>query len=137
MIYRGKEYSSGSLPGGHVVIFSTDEADLENGFQKHKSDQIFKMVSPQDLESAYTVTTKGFYQDVECSILDVQGDEVLLQFYDNYLIAEKLGFTAIEPTIFEKRVEKASIQKVWEERTPMKGFDLQENERKVWIVEGT
>lgn len=131
-VYHGKEYSYASM-GDQAVIFSDNEADLTKGFQKHRSGRIIKIVSLQELASAYTVMTKGLYQNTICSIMDVQGDLAVLRLYDNYLVAEKLGFTAIEPTIFEKRVDKRSVQEAWEERLPFKGFDLQENERQMKI----
>lgn len=133
VVHLGKEYQAGSKSGNSVRLFSTDPEDLLNGFQQHPSGRKIKIVELGQLESAYRVETLCLYRGVECRVDYEEGATYHLRYHKNYLVAEELGFTLAERPFYEKDVPKEEVSSAWEEREPIWGFDLSEDQRKVYL----
>lgn len=113
--YKGKEYRAHRpYRQTNIELISTDSADLPSSFS----------VAPSEIESAYSVTSYALYQGTQFQVTKTTGDRVLLYHSGPSLQAEELGFNMVDRFEYEKEVDRSELEKMWEERTPIWGFQL-------------
>lgn len=101
--YKGKEYSAHRpFRKTNIELLSTDPADLESGFVEFTKSTYFKEVGPNEIESAYSVTTYALYQGTQFQVVNISGDEVLLYHSGPNSRAEELGFRVVDRFEYEK-----------------------------------
>ncbi|MCX7569210.1 hypothetical protein OS242_04495 [Tumebacillus sp. DT12] len=123
--YKGKEYSAHRpYRQTNIELISTDSADLQSGFVEFTKGCYYKEVAPSEIESAYSVTSYALYQGTQFQVTKTTGDRVLLYHSGPSLQAEELGFNMVDRFEYEKEVDRSELEKMWEERTPIWGFQL-------------
>lgn len=123
--YKGKEYRAHRpYRQNNIELISTDSTDLPSGFVEFSKGCYYKVVAPSEIESAYSVTSYALYQGTQFQVTNSTGDRVLLYHSGPSLQAEELGFKMVDRFEYEKEVDHSELEKMWEERTPIWGFQL-------------
>lgn len=124
-LYKNKEYKAHQdFHSNKIKLVSTDPKDLQLGFEERSPGKYFKEVYPQDVQSAYTVRSFALYQGTQFQVINITGDDILLYHSGPSPRAEQLGFRMVDRLEYEKVVERSELEKIWEERKPIKGFQL-------------
>ncbi len=122
--YKGKTYSASLRIDGSVLLRSTNEIDIRNGFQpnNNKDSQYtcFKIVPRNDISELYEIVDKIEYIGYVGDILEEQGDKILIEI-DNLLDDEaqtlKMDY-ATDKGIYVKWVNKSDV-KISTEKTEL------------------
>lgn len=127
-IYNSKEYeadkaNSHSIDEKIMILISYDTVDLYYGFIEVSPNRYVKKVPFSEIETAYSINTKGTYKNLSITILEQIDDRYKIHHVENGLAAEKLGFTKIEPGWFEKIVPIFDVENIYEKKTPLWGFN--------------
>ncbi|MCX7569430.1 hypothetical protein OS242_05610 [Tumebacillus sp. DT12] len=124
-IYQGKEYKAGRrFRETKIVLFSRDRTDLNYGFEEFANGRYRKEVEPNEIESAYDVISLALYRGLKFQVINIDGDTILLYHSGPSLEREELGFRMVDRFEYEKEVHRSELEKMWEERTPLWGFQL-------------
>lgn len=124
-IYQGKEYKAGRrFRETKIVLFSRDNAELNFGFEEFANGRYRKEVEPSEIESAYDVISLALYQGTPFQVMKITGDDILLYHSGPSSRAEELGFRMVDRFEYEKEIHRSELEKMWEERTPLWGFQL-------------
>lgn len=117
-LYRGREYRVVPLGDDQLDIVSNDPAGLLQGFQQYSPGVYAKRVNRQELEAVYSVETYGLYRGHRFQIPRERDGKLLLVESLNTKLAADLGFTMVEPGVWEKWVSTAELDRIWEEKSP-------------------
>ena len=124
-LYNGKEYNAHRpYRQTNIELVSSDPKDIDSGFVEFSKGTYYKEVGPSEIESAYSVVSYALYKGTPFQIIKITGDSVLLYHSGPSLQAEDLGFKMVDRFEYEKEVDRREIEKMWEERTPLWGFQL-------------
>ncbi|MGM7703479.1 hypothetical protein ACSVDE_17235 [Pseudalkalibacillus sp. Hm43] len=126
-IYNSKEYEADKANSDYndakiMILISYEAVDQKNDFIEVSPNRYVKRVSFSEIETAYSINTKGTYKRLPITILEQFGDQYKIHHVENGLAAEKLGFIKIEPGWFEKVVPIHDVENIYEKKTPLWGF---------------
>jgi len=110
-LYKGKEYSAGFKDDKIIILRSTDENDIKNGFEaRHWSDsdiKCIKYVSREEINGIYDIVTTANYQGYSFEVIDADGDKILLCTMKlDYRICENLRMECIDKGVYQKWINK-------------------------------
>jgi hypothetical protein len=116
-IYKGIKYSAALRLDGSILLRSTDERDIQNGFQtrdvrKDSPYKCFKTVSKNEVSEVYDIIVKAEYKGYMGDVLEENGDKVFIQI-PNLLPeeAQRLQMEyATDPGIYVKWVPKSEVK---------------------------
>ena len=119
-IYNGKEYTSGGMGEGKIILRSTDIGDVKNGFELCKPFYIkneirdivcLKILDKSEVDSYYRLRTKAIYQGYEFEVVEEKGDEIsivtMVGDYRNWL---NLGMKCIDRYVYQKWINKSEAE---------------------------
>lgn len=118
-VYGGKEFGLATFEQGKLELISHDPSDLRKGFAKYLDGVFVKPVKREELSSVYSVTPCAKYQGFDFGIFSEGEDSVLLTT-DDPNIAKRCDFKVAEKGVFERRVPRSQLEKIWEVTEPMK-----------------
>lgn len=115
-IYNGTEYSADYKDENDVLLRSTNEMDIRNGFQpnnnKDSQYKCFKIVPRNDISELYDIVNKVEYKGHVGNILEEQGNKILIEI-DNLLEDEahalKMDY-ATDKGIYAKWINKSDVK---------------------------
>ena len=129
-IYRGIEYKAdlaSKINGKSVVELRTKQEESVNiGFAKDKFGDYIKKVTIDELEQAYSITTRGTYKGNTYTLI-LEEDSRVLIIEDDESRAKQYGFKFVERGVYEKWIDKNELESVWEEKKGIWGFEIPEN----------
>lgn len=114
--YKGKTYSASLRIDGSVMLRSTNEIDIKNGFQPNNNKgsqyKCFKIVPRSDISELYDIVDRIEYKGYVGEILEEQGNQIFIEI-DNLLEDEaqtlKMDY-ATDKGIYVKWVNKSEVQ---------------------------
>ena len=113
-IYKGKEYQAGMRADGSVILRSTDEKDINDGFINNtginKSVKCYKYVLKSELDEIYRKNIKAEYNGYEFSVIDQNDDMLLIStMTGNYKVWLQLGMESVDKGVYQKWVDKKHL----------------------------
>lgn len=124
-LYKNVEYKAHlDFHTNKIKLVSTDSKDLQAGFEERSPGKYIKVVSSQELQSAYTVRSFALYQGTQFQVIKISNDDILLYHSGPSPRAEQLGFQMVDRMEYEKVVSRSELEKLWEEHEPLEGFQL-------------
>ena len=133
-IYLGKEYTSGRMANGKLVLRSTDIRDVEKGFEPCKPFRIkrleeeivcMKYVDLSEVEDYYLLRTRALYRGYVFQVLEETEDQFSITSpTGDYRVWLSLGMKLIDKGVYQKWIpkEEAAIRIEKEIYEPGKGF---------------
>ncbi len=129
-VYRGIEYNAdltSKVNGKSAIELRSGKEETVNiGFIKDKFGDFVKKVTIDELEQAYSVTTRGVYKGISYALI-LEEDSKVLIVEDDESRAKQFGFKFVERGVYEKWVDKNELERIWEEKEGIWGFKTPEN----------
>lgn len=125
VLYKNKEYYGDRLYNqSKFKLLSFDSEDLQLGFREVSAGKYVKEVHSDEIQSSYSITSYALYRRLQFQVINIDGDTILLYHSGPSLEREELGFRMVDRFEYEKEVHRSELEKMWEERTPLWGFQL-------------
>ena len=115
-IYMGKEYTSGSMGNGKLVLRSTDIEDVKYGFEtcnpfKYRNEDreivCLKYVDESEVESYYKLTMRAVYKGYDFEMVDESENEICIESpMGDYRVWEGLGMRMVDRDVYQKWIKK-------------------------------
>lgn len=119
-VYKGKEYRLAIPKDDELELLSSDASDMKNGFVKYSDGIFFLVVNKDDLDSYYDIDPMARYKGFDFGIWETDGDKILVWRDCDWRLAQKLGLEPQDKGIYGKWVKEEDLEKVWEEKSPLK-----------------
>jgi hypothetical protein len=122
-IYNGKVYKAFfDYKNDKLVLVSHDSSDLKKGFVQSYQDRYVKPIELNQVDTAYSITTKAIYKGREVGVTRETPNGEFVIFHGENDYCEKNGFEFLEPGVWEKVVTANELDKFWHKKTPIWGF---------------
>lgn len=127
-VYQGKEYTSGKVRSGKLILRSTDLRDVEKGFEvcepfhiKDSEEEIvcLKYVERFELEEYYSLTTFAYYKGYKFEVMEEKDDMISIWSlmnegsWDDWI---ELGMTCVNKGEYQKWIKKSEAEIVIERK---------------------
>lgn len=119
-VYKGKEYRLAISKDDDLRLVSSDVADLKVGFFERSPGLYILNVKKEDLESYYDIDTMARYKGYDFGVSAIEDDKILIWTNCDWHLAQKLGLEPQDKGIYGKWVKEEDLEKVWEEKSPLK-----------------
>lgn len=120
-VYKGKEYIYSPNKNKEVLLLSNDPSDLDHGFRATVSGNGYvKSVPKTELDELFMISIFGIYKEHKVIIIADEGENYLIEGFEygqNESVMTNLGFNAVERGIYQKKISKNELTKMWEEKT--------------------
>ncbi len=120
-INKGKEYIYSPNKNKEVLLLSNDPSDLNHGFRASVSGNGYvKSVPKTELDELFMISIFGIYKEHKVIVIADEGENYLIEGFEygqNESIMTNLGFNAVERGIYQKKISKNELTKIWEEKT--------------------
>lgn len=126
--YQGKEYMAEKLWNGEFRIRSTDENDLQNGFQTNSllmtgintgPGMYIKKVKSNEIEEFYSLKTYANYLGYKFQVLSEKNNQLsIVTIGGDYREWERLGMNKIDKLTYRMWIDKEQAE-VFVEKTEL------------------
>ncbi|MBP2644512.1 MAG: hypothetical protein H6Q67_2399 [Firmicutes bacterium] len=138
-VYKGSDYHVSQREDGRYRLFLRAGEEgvakaVANGFTPDPENfgVYEKVVDRDQITTAYTVTTYAMYKGYKFQAIEKKDGKVEISsgdyglFHDKY---KELGLEMVDRGVYEKRVGRSELEKIWEVKRPVMGFsEVEEKE---------
>ena len=119
-VYLGKEYTSGKIPDGRIVLRSTNIEDVQNGFEVCEPFQYreckenivcIKIVNRSEVEAYYRVRTQAIYMGFKFDVIQEHKNKIsIVSMTGDYRTWLQLGMICTDKGVYQKWIDRNDAQ---------------------------